>query len=51
MLGRAAYRNPALLGAVDPLLFDTPSAPWEHLHGKLRGILVSELARGTRCSA
>lgn len=47
MLGRAAYRNPALLGAVDPLLFDTPSAPWEHLHGKLRGILVSELARGT----
>jgi len=47
MLGRAAYRDPALLAGVDPLLFGAPSAPWEILHARLRGILVGELARGT----
>lgn len=47
MLGRAAYSNPALLSAVDPLLFGAPSVPWVHLHAKLRAILAAELERGT----
>lgn len=53
MLGRAAYQDPWILAAVDPLLFGAP-APVPSLHAAVERLLPyieAEMARGVRLSA
>jgi tRNA-dihydrouridine synthase A len=52
MLGRAAYKSPALLGDVDPLLFGDSEKPAAHVAlQRMLDYTAAELERGTRLSS